>query len=114
MIHLIWSGFGFLVFVFTFGCSLAANLLANAIIGDKAYWETHRWPLALALFVSAALCWFVGRFFHNRKAQVLLDPKTGKEVVLRRSHTFFFVPMMWWGPLLVVFGFIALALEFLK
>jgi hypothetical protein len=114
MIHIIWSGKGFLVAVFTFGFSLIANLLANAVTGSGAYWEAHKWPLAVALFVSALACWFVGRVFQNRKARLLIDPKTGEEVVLRKSHTFFFIPMMWWGPILAVFGLIALGMDFMR
>jgi hypothetical protein len=114
MIHLAWSGFGYLVIVFAFGFSLIANLITNSVTGSEAYWDTHKWPLAASLFVSAAVCWLVGRLLHDQKAQVLIDPKTGKEFLVRKSHTFFFVPMMWWGPLLVVFGLIALVVDFLK
>lgn len=114
MIHFIWSGLGFLVVVFTFGSSLIANLICNSVTGSEAYWNAHKWPLAVSLFLSAAVCWFVGRFFHSRKAQVLVDPNTGKEVVLRKSHSLFFIPMMWWGPVLAVCGLIALVLDLAK
>ena len=89
MIHIIWTGKGFLVPGFAFGISLIANLISNSVTGSGAYWDTHKWPLAVSLFVSAVTCWFVGRFFQNRKAQVLIDPKTGKELVLQKSHTLF-------------------------
>ena len=114
MIHIIWSGKGFLVAVFTFGFSLIANLITNSITGGGVYWDAHKWPLAVSLFVSAVACWFVGRFFQNGKAQVLIDPKTGKEVVLRKSHTLFFIPIIWWAPRLAVFGLIALGIEFMR
>jgi hypothetical protein len=114
MIHIIWSGKGFLVAVFTFGFSLIANLITNSITGSGVYWDAHKWPLAVSLFVSAVACWFVGRFFQNGKAQVLIDPKTGKEVVLRKSHTLFFIPIIWWAPILAVFGLIALGIEFMR
>ena len=114
MIHIIWSGKGFLVAVFTFGFSLIANLITNSITGSGVYWDAHKWPLAVSLFVSAVACWFVGRFFQNGKAQVLIDPKTGKEVVLRKSPTLFFIPIIWWAPILAVFGLIALGIEFMR
>jgi hypothetical protein len=114
MIHIIWSGKGFLVAVFTFGFSLIANLIANSVTGNGAYWDAHKWPFAVSLFVSSVACWFVGRSFQNRKARVLIDPKTGQEVILPKSHTLFFIPMMWWGPILAVFGLIALGMEFLR
>jgi len=113
MIHIIWSGKGFLVAVFTFGFSLVANLVTNSVTGGGAYWDAHKWPFAVSLFVSAVPSWVVGRSIQNRNARVLVDPKTGEEVVLRESHTLFFVPMMWWAPILVVVGVITLSIEFL-
>jgi hypothetical protein len=114
MIHIIWTGKGFLVAVFAFGFSLMANLISNSLTGSGAYWDSHKWPLGVSLFVSAVACWFAGRFFQNRKAQVLIDPRTGKEVVLQKSHTLFFVPMKWWGPILVMLGLIALGVDFVR
>jgi hypothetical protein len=114
MIHIIWTGKGFLVAVFVFGSSLIANLITNAMTGSASYWEAHKWPFADSLFVSGALCWSVGRQLHSKPARVLLDPNTGKQVVLRNSHTFFFIPVMWWGPILGLGGLIILAVEALK
>src|SRR5437870_4438472 len=114
MIHIFWSGKGFLVAVFTFGFSLMANLISNSITGGEKYWNTHKWPFAVSLFASAAACWFVGRFFRDRGAQVFIDPKTGKEVFFGQSHTLFFIPMMWWGPILAVLGLIVIGAEVLR
>ena len=113
MTHIIWSGKGFLVAVFTYGCSLVANLITNFVTGSGAYWVAHKWPFAVSLFVSAVPCWVVGRAIQNRNARVLVDPKTGEEVVLREPHTLFFVPMKWWAPILAVSGVITLSIEFL-
>jgi hypothetical protein len=114
MIHILWSGKGFLVAVLTFGFSLIANLITNSVTGSKLYWDNHKWPFAISLFLSAEACWFVGRFFHNKKARLLIDPKTGKEVVLRESHTCFFIPIIWWTPILAVFGLIVLGMEIMR
>ena len=114
MIHIIWSGKGFLVAVFTFGFSLVANLICNSVTGSGAYWDAHKWPLAVSLFVSAVACCVVGRVFQNQKPHVLIDPKTRKEVILQKSHSLFFIPMMWWGPILAVCGLIALGVEFMR
>jgi hypothetical protein len=114
MIHIIWSGKGYLVAVFTFGFSLAANLMANSVTGNGYYWDHHKWPLAASLFLSAITCWFVGGYFYKRKARVLVDKQTGREFVFRESHTFFFIPIIWWGPILCVWSVIAYSLEFVK
>ena len=90
MIHIIWSGKGFVVAVIALGFSLIANLLTNSLTGSAAYWDAHKWPLAVSLLASGAACLPVGLYFHNLKAQVLVDAKTGKEVILRQSHTLFF------------------------
>ena len=114
MIHIVWTGKGFLVFVFAFCFSLIANLLTNLATGSEAYWNTHKWPFAVSLIVSAATCMLLGLIFHNRKGRILVDPKTGEEVVIRESHTLFFIPILWWGPILAMFGLIALCVDLFK
>ena len=113
MIFFFWRGFGFLVFVFVFGFSLVANIIVNSATGGKAYWNAHKWPFDLSLLLAATACWFLGQFLNKQKARILIDPKTGKEVVLRKTHTFFGIPMMWWGPILAGCGLIALVVGFL-
>ena len=114
MIHIIWSGKGFLVAVFIFGFSLIANLITNSVTGSGMYWKAHKWPFAVSLFVSALACWFVGRLLQNGKARVLIDRETGEEVVLKKSHTLFFIPVIFWSPILAGFGLIALGVEFMR
>ena len=75
MLHIIWSGKGFLVAVFTFGFSLVANLVTNTVTGSGAYWDAHQWPFAVSLFVSAAACWLVGRSIQNRNVRAARGPE---------------------------------------
>jgi hypothetical protein len=114
MIHLIWSGKGYLVAVLTFGSSLVANVITNSVTGGEAYWDAHRWPFAVSLFVSALACGYLGLVLQNRGARVLVDQETGEEVVLRESNTLFFLPIPWWGPILAVFGAVVLGLDLLR
>jgi hypothetical protein len=86
MIHLIWSGRGYLVAAITFGISLAANLLTDAVTDGEAYWEDHRWPFAISLFVSALACSYASLIFRERRVRRLVDSSTRRPV--RRS---------WWG-----------------
>lgn len=98
IIHIFWTGKGFLVLVFGFGFSLLANLITNSVTGGPTYWDNHKWPLAASLLVSAVACWFVGLSLRNKGARTLVDLETGEHVIVNRSHTFFFIPVMWWGP----------------
>ena len=45
MIHIIWSGKGFLVAVITFGFSLVANLITNSVTGGGAYFSSYSYLL---------------------------------------------------------------------
>ena len=101
---IIWSGYGFLVVVITFGCSLALNFAFNARFG-AGYYEAHKWPLAISLLMSAAICWVLGMALGNRASRRVIDKATGKEMVLRgRNHSLFFIPVQFWGPILAVIG----------
>ena len=114
MVHIIWDGKGYLVAVVTFGFSLVANLITNHATGSKAYWEANKWPFAVSLFFSAVVCWFVGQGYRNRDARHLMDPETGEEFVFRETHSLFFIPILWWGPLLAIGGVVALCMDLAK
>jgi hypothetical protein len=104
---IIWSGLGFLVFIFAFGCSLGMNLFVRPLFGD-GYYQTHAWPLALALVVAGILTWFVGNALHRRPGKVFIDKETGREVLLGQNHSLFFIKMHYWGPILIALGFASL------
>ncbi len=111
---IIWSGLGFLVAVIIFGCSLVLNFAINAWLGD-GYYDTHKWPFAISLFLSAVICWFLGAALRRRTSQVVIDKETGKEIVLNRSnHSLFFIPMHIWAPILAIGGVIVLVIDRLK
>jgi hypothetical protein len=101
-----------LVVVIAFVCSLIANLIANAAAGE-GYFDKHKWPLGIALLVSAVICWYLGDYLRNRPGRVVIDKQTGKELVLRKSHALFFIPMHWWGPILGVCALAAFVTEFI-
>lgn len=108
---IIWNGHGYLVLIIVLACSLAGNLIINATRGE-GYYDQHKWPFALSLILSAALCWLLGTFLRKRADRVVIDKKTGEELVINlSSHTFFFVPMHWWAPILLLIALIVLCVE---
>jgi hypothetical protein len=110
----IWSRLGFLVAVFVFGCSLAANLITNHLTGSEEYWNAHKWPFGVSLLVSGLLSWVVGSWLAHAKERTLVDKETGEETVVTPNHTLFFIKMHWWGPVLGVIGIVLIALHFAK
>src|SRR5262245_61252394 len=111
---LIWRGLGFLVAVIVFGCSLAANLIVIATRGE-GYYDDHKWPFAVSLIVSAALCWFLGDYLRKRSDRIVIDKQTGEEFAINQSrHDFFFIPMRWWSPILLSIAVVLFVHEFLR
>ena len=108
---IIWRGRGFLVAVIIFGSSLVANLIFNAEVGP-GYYDHHKWPFAVSLIVSAAICWFLGDYFRKRPGRVVIDRQSGKEFTLNKAHTLFFIPMRWWAPILLLWALILFGVEF--
>jgi hypothetical protein len=103
---IIWSGWGFLVAVIVFGASLTMEFATEAFFRDDRFYQTHAWPLALALALSGAIIWTLGKYLHARGARVVIDMSTGKELTMDARHTFFFIPMRYWGPLLLALSIV--------
>ena len=99
----IWRGWGFLVPLIAFLCTLSGELIAK-ILGGEGYWETHSYPLSMALLVAGGLIWGTDLYlFRNPAGRVLRDEQTGERVLFVRKHDFFFLRMRWWS--LVCVGF---------
>jgi hypothetical protein len=98
---IIWSGWGFLVAVIAFGMSLATEIVTERMAGDDRFYQTHAWPLSLALVFSGAIVWGVGTYLEARGGRVVIDEASGEKLTIGGEHRFFFVPVRYWGPLLM-------------
>lgn len=96
---IIWSGWGFLVFLIVFAVSVLAEVLVESSLRDESYYQSHGWPLAVALICSAVVTWYVGSF---------LNRQPGRS---DNRHRFFFIPMQYWAPILTVLAIVSLALR---
>lgn len=108
---IIWTGKGFLIAIFVFGCSLAANVITNGTTGGDEYWESHRWPFGISLLVAAALSWVVGQYLASRNVRTLVDKATGEEVLIGGDHSLFFIRAHWWGPILGTLGAVLIIVD---
>ena len=104
---IIWSGLGILVVPIVIVCLVLSMIFTGRFSSDPDYFELHGWPMALGFLSAAISCWFLGRRLHASGSQTLIDPQTGAPVILRRRHTLFFIPMQWWGLILVLFSLMA-------
>ena len=93
----VWRGGDILVVLITFLCSLAAELITRGLAGG-GYWETHSYPLAMALLASAAVIWWADALLYARQAKrILVDEKTRERFNFAPRHEFFFIRMKWWS-----------------
>jgi hypothetical protein len=112
----IWTGYGWIGFVFIVGSLIGGEQLIDNALGD-GYFEGHLWPKAAALIVCSALCWAVGRPLNRNLPKRIFDvprrvndPATGTlQTVGATGHTLAFVRLEYAGLVAApVYLFIAL------
>ncbi len=91
MVHIIWKGKGWMVALTTFVCSLLAEIITLAITHDDNAYQTNPYPLAIALFVSGAMAFYIN-------ARIVAAARPDKN----SNHSLFFIPIMYWGWILIV------------
>jgi len=101
----IWNGLGFLVGVITFGCLLATEAGVEWLTQDDTFYQKHGWPKLVGMTAAALFVWVIGRILRHRTGRVLVDPETGEKVRIGHDHSFFFIPVEYWPPILLVLGF---------
>ncbi len=106
----IFSGWGILVVPITLLVGGAVTALLVALLDAAGLERLGGFAVGAGLLAAAGATWWAGRWLNGGTGRVLLDPATGQHVVLRRSHSLFFVPMQWWAvPLAFAGAFILLA-----
>jgi hypothetical protein len=110
---ILWSGLGFLVPLIVFAVSLVAELSVESSLHDENYYQSHAWPLAMALIGSAVLTWVLGTYLNRQPGRTVIDKETGREEVLGdvNRHRLFFIPMQYWGPVLAVLAVVTFAVR---
>ena len=105
---LIWQGLGFLAILIPFLLSLLAQAAVDSMYGAN-YYSTHHVFAFVALIVSSIIVWFVGAHLNNKQqGRVMIDKATGQEVVFKRRHTLFWIPMQWFSPVVAAFALLML------
>ncbi len=98
-----WSGLGFLVAVIVVGISWSAEVISERLTGNDIYYQEKTMPFAIALFSASVIIYVLGRWLNTQNAKVYIDKESGEEMRLRKKHSFFFIPMEYWGILTFVF-----------
>ncbi len=104
----IWSGWGILVVVIAVVVGGSVTAAATMLLTAAGLGSLAGLGFAAGLLAAAAANWWAGRRLNGGPGRVLLDQAAGRTVVLRRTHSLFFIPMQWWSVPLAAAGLIAL------
>ncbi|GEM_PF-2348727 len=56
------------------------------------------------LLASAVPVWLLGRYFYKRPAEMMIDPKTQHNVLVKPEHELFWVELEYWAIIFAIFG----------
>jgi hypothetical protein len=102
---IVWRGAGILVIVFALFGAFVGQVIGQSLL----HWRDASGLVGLGLIVvGAPLVWWRGRALNRRAGRVLVDPATGRPVVLRTTHSLFFLEMEYWAVVLVVIGILGM------
>ena len=100
----VWTRWGILVVLY----GLAALVVGTVIGNASGLAERRLVAIGICEILAGIALWFTGVRMNRDVDRRLLDPKTGQEVVVRRRHTLFWIPMQYWAPVLALIGLIVL------
>ncbi|MCP1310156.1 hypothetical protein [Paenibacillus tyrfis] len=100
---IIWRGLGILNIVVPVIVYFIVDILLSAL-GLRSI--NPRLPLAFVFIVSGVIIWYMGKALNANSGKVLVDVETGQHYKMGTSHSLFFIPMHYWGPVGLVIGFI--------
>lgn len=100
---IVWTGWGILTPFIAFIPFIAVQALVDGIFG-KPFYKNHISMQIIAILASSALVWFSGKKLNSDPGRVMIDKASGQEVVLKSSHTLFFVKMEYWAILIAALG----------
>ena len=106
MWFVIWEGHGYLavlipVINFFLFCLIALVLPEDLFLKG----------LFISTGVSSYLLWKIGKRFNRNNRRRLIDPKTNEEVILKSSHSLFFVKIEYWGLILGIISVLSFITE---
>jgi hypothetical protein len=101
---IVWTGWGVLTLLLTAAFSLGGTGIGVALGGPT---DSANLGTAVGVALAGVAIWFVGRRLNRGVAGY--DSRTGQPTVITNRHTFFWLPMQYWGPVAGV-GAVAVAI----
>lgn len=102
---LIWSRGGILAPIMAAFSLILTEYLVN-ISFNQNYYQDHGCPKFIALSIAGLLCLLLGHIL-NDEGKTYINKENGKEVILRKKHSFFFISIEYWGIIFPIIGLIS-------
>jgi hypothetical protein len=99
---LIWKGHGILILVFSVIASVAASLVVSTLFAVTHWAWMGRLLVCAPFWGAAAAIWLYAKTMGQSTTNTYLDPATHQPVVIRNSHTLFFIPPVPWAILATI------------
>jgi hypothetical protein len=96
---LIWKGHGILILVFGVIGGLVCGFLTAGVYAATHWSWMPRLIVAANFWGAAAAIWLYAKTMGKTVQQTYLDPATHRPVVIRTSHSLFFIPPVPWAIL---------------
>lgn len=105
---IIWTGFGFLIALIAFASLLIVSSGMDYIMNDPTYYTSHAWTQTMAMIIAALFSWGFAHLVSKGKQRKLQDQDTGEEIILKSSHSLFFIEAKYWPYIYLIIGIILL------
>ncbi len=100
---IIWTGWGFFALIIAILPPIAFESALNAVFGPN-YYQSHMLPKVASWLVAAVTLWLAGAWLAARPGRAVIDKESGQEMVLRPSHTLFWIPVRFWALPVLAFA----------
>jgi hypothetical protein len=101
----IW-GRGGVIPLIASGCALVTEFSTRTAFGDVTYYQTHGWPMLVALWAAAGLVYALRPWFRVGQERTTIDKKTGQQRKISMEAELFFVPARYWPVVLMALGLV--------
>jgi hypothetical protein len=101
------------VLLIVFVNSVLVEVITESITSNNSFYQEHYGAVAIALLVSAMICWQLGRKLNRAEAATLGGRKKRREFVGRSSHSRSSVTIEHWAFILVIIASFLLLQAFL-
>jgi hypothetical protein len=101
---IIWSGYGFIVFIIVLIDSLIAELLSNAISNDERFYEKNLTPLGCSFIFSAIIIMLLSKYFSKKKSENK-GTRIFDKITIAKESNLFFIPFNYWSYIMFGIGF---------